>query len=54
METFMGALPDYLEGPGKDKEETGRAVTLLLGVSDFSQFKVSTRHLLAKSRIEHS
>ena len=28
METFMAALPDYLEGPGKDEKETGRTGAL--------------------------
>ncbi|KAJ1492209.1 hypothetical protein T484DRAFT_1771709 [Baffinella frigidus] len=39
MEDFMGALPAYFEGPGAQKEETARAVTMLLEISDFTDFK---------------
>lgn len=40
MSDFMNSLPDYINGPGKSDEATGKAVTLLVEVSDFEQFKV--------------
>lgn len=36
---FMKALPDYLEGAGRQNEAIGKAVTLLLEASDYNQFK---------------
>ena len=35
----MHSLPAYIEGPGGKDEATGKAITLLLEVSDFQQFK---------------
>ena len=37
--SFMSCLPNFLEGPGGKDEAIGKAVTLLLEVSDFEQFK---------------
>ena len=39
MKQFMIQLPDYLEGAGKSEESIGKAVTTLLEVSDFIQFR---------------
>lgn len=39
MANFMESLPAYLEGEGKRNESIGKAIVLLLEVSDFSQFK---------------
>jgi hypothetical protein len=39
MTQFMTQLPDYLEGDGKNEESIGNAVTTLLEVSDFIQFR---------------
>jgi hypothetical protein len=40
MNDFMASLPEYISGPGKSDEATGKAITMLLEVSDFEQFKV--------------
>jgi len=39
LSDFMQALPAYLEGPGKNNETAGNAITLLLEASDFIQFR---------------
>lgn len=39
MIQFMKQLPDYLEGSGRSDENVGNAVTTLLEVSDFIQFR---------------
>ena len=39
MSDFMQSLPAYLEGPGKNNEMAGNAITLLLEASDFIQFR---------------
>jgi hypothetical protein len=39
MAGFMRSLPSYIEGPGRTDEATGKAITLLLEVSDFKQFR---------------
>jgi hypothetical protein len=36
---FQEGLIPYVEGPGKSDEATGKAVTMLLQVADFDQFK---------------
>jgi hypothetical protein len=35
----MAALPAYLESPAGKKEETSRAVTMLMQMSEFEEFK---------------
>ena len=40
MVDFMGSLPAYIEGEGRNDDATGKAITLLLEVSDFQQFKM--------------
>jgi hypothetical protein len=39
MSAFMTALPEFLEGEGGREEDIGKAVTLLLEVGDFVQFR---------------
>lgn len=39
MKRFQERLPDYLEGPGGKDEEVGKAIQMLLEVSDYQQFK---------------
>lgn len=36
---FQRSLPGYIDGPGKDDEATGKAITMLIEVGDFEQFK---------------
>ena len=47
---FMRSLPKYIEGAGLKDDATGKAIALLLEVSDFTQFKQMM--LLAKQRDE--
>ena len=39
LSAFMEALPPYLDGPMAKKEETARAVTMLMQMSEFEEFK---------------
>ena len=38
-EDFQRSLPGYIDGPGKGDEATGKAITMLIEVGDFEQFK---------------
>ena len=39
LPAFMEALPAYLESEAGKKEETGRSVSMLMQMSEFSEFK---------------
>jgi len=39
LPAFMEALPAYLESPAGKKEETSRAVTMLMQMCEFEEFK---------------